>query len=231
MYCIGSDWRIGMDSFNLLREDNSFIENEYQNNNSNYLGVIFSGIGYTLGNPLLYYSRNILIENKIDYFGINFGYTKNENYKSLNQENKNKYFINDNKIIINKILELRKNYNQIFLIGKSLGTGTIRQCIKIDTIKNVSVLILLTPPGVEWENTINEIKDTNIKTLVIGSLRDKLYSVKNLSEIHGRKHIKILELEEGDHSLETGNFKKDIEQLKMIMEATNEFIKENILTN
>ena len=220
-----------MNSFNLLRTDGSFIENEYLSNSSNYLGVIFSGLGYALSNPLLYYSRNILFEKMIDYFGSNFGYSKNEHYKNLNSENKKEYFMDDNKIIVDKIAELSKNYQKIVLIGKSLGTGTIRQCIKMDSIKNKSTLILLTPPGDEWECTINEIKDTNIQTLVIGSLKDKLYNVKNLSEIYSIGHIKTYELEDGDHSLETNNISKDIEQLNIIMEKINVFIQENILTH
>ena len=66
-------------SLNLSRKDGTFIENECQINNSRYLGIIFSGLGYTYKNPLLYYSRNILFDNNIDYIGIDYGYLKNEN--------------------------------------------------------------------------------------------------------------------------------------------------------
>ena len=139
-----------MDSFELYRGDNSYIENEYQNNKSDYLGIIFSGLGYSYKNPLLYYSRKLLLENKIDYLGIDFAYSKNKDFLALSRESRIKFFDEDNEIIIKKVLELSVKYKKIFLIGKSLGASTIRQCIKQDLIRIKSAIVLLTPSN-EWD--------------------------------------------------------------------------------
>jgi soluble P-type ATPase len=213
-----------MEIFNLLRKDGSQIENMYESNKSEYLGIIFSGIGYTLSNPLLYYINNLLYESNIDSFGINFGYNKNIVFKNLSTDGKKDYFSSDNEMIIQRILELNQYYKKIILIGKSLGTGTIRQCLKNYSLKDKSLIILLTP-GSEWEQIVEEIKQLKNPILVVGSLMDKLYTVKNLTEIHGKEHIEMYELKEGDHSLEINNILKDIEQLKMIMERIKIFIK------
>jgi hypothetical protein len=213
--------------YDLIRSDKTIIESIFHCNESEYLGIILSGMGYDLKNPLLHYSSNLVFENKMDYFGINFGYNKNEIYSKLNKDEKKEYFEKDNEIIINKILELSIKYKKIFFIGKSIGTGTIRRCIKISAIKNKSYLILLTPPGEEWENFIDENEDTNMEIFVIGSLMDKLYTVRNLFKIYDKKNIQLYELKNGDHSLEINDTFKDIEQLGIIIEKINKFIEKN----
>jgi hypothetical protein len=217
-----------METFGLTRKDGSVIENEYQENKSECLGIVFSGFGYTYKNPLLYYSRNILFDYGIDYFGVDYAYTKNKYFMGLNENDKDKYFEDDNEAVINKILEMSDNYKKIILIGKSLGTSIIRRCIRNENIRNKSLIIFITP-GNEWEGIINEIKNMDNKILVIGSLKDKLYNVKNLSEIYRKVNIKTYELKAGDHSLEINDTMKDIERLKEIMERIKTFIGENIV--
>ena len=218
-----------MDSFELLRGDGSLIENEYQSNNSKYLGIIFSGLGYSYKNPLLYYSRKLVIENNIDYFGIDYGYSKNKNFLALDRELRIKYYNDDNEAIINKILELCGNYKKLFLIGKSLGASTIRQCLKKDLIRIKSAMILLTPSN-EWEGFIDELRILENRTLIVGSLTDNLYNVKNLPDIYKKKNILLYELKNGDHSLEKNDIIEDIEQLKSVMKIIKKFIGKTIGT-
>ena len=218
-----------MDSFDLFRGDGSFIENEYQNNKSEYLGVIFSGLGYSYKNPLLYYSRKLLLENKIDYFGIDFCYSKNKNFLALDRESRIQYYHDDNEVILNKVLELGGSYKKLILIGKSLGTSTIRHCIHNDFIRIKSALVLLTPSN-EWEGFIDELKNLENRILVIGSLLDKLYKVNDLPEIYKKKNINVFELRTGDHSLESDNTIDDIEQVKVIMKILRKFILKSINT-
>jgi hypothetical protein len=200
-----------METFNLLRKNGTKIGNEFKFNNNRVLGVIFSGFNYTYRNPLLYYSRNILFDHNIDYFGIDYKYYDDKYFMELNDEEQNKYFEEDTKIIIKKILEIQKHYKKIIFIGKSLGTNAINQCLRDDRIRNKSAVIFLTP-WMEWENIINKIKNMENKILVIGSFQDKYYNAGNLSEIYNKKNIKTYELMNGDHSLEINNTIKDIEQ-------------------
>jgi phosphoglycolate phosphatase len=216
-----------MKTFDLLRKNGTKIENEFQANNSGILGVIFSGFGYTYRNPLLYYPLNILFDHNIDYLGVDYRYYNDENFMKLNDEEQNKYFEEDTKIVLNKILEINKNYKKIILIGKSLGTTAINLCLKNEQLKNKSSIIFITPEN-EWANIINDIKDIQNKILVIGSFQDKYYTVKNLAEIYDKNNIKTYELKYGDHSLSINDTIKDIEQLKAIMEKIKQFIEENI---
>jgi hypothetical protein len=216
-----------METFDLLRNDGTKIENEFKFNNSEILGIIFSGFNYTYRNPLLYYSRNILFDHNIDYLGIDYRYYDNKYFMKLNDGEQNKYFEEDIKIIINKILEIQKNYKKIIFIGKSLGTTAISRCLKDERIRNKSTIIFLTP-WVEWEDIIEKIKNMENKILIIGSFQDKYYNARNLTELYNKNNIKTYELMNADHSLEINDTIKDIEQLKIIMEKAKEFIEENI---
>ncbi|GHT56800.1 alpha/beta hydrolase [Spirochaetia bacterium] len=216
-----------MRSIDLLRKNGTEIENECQFNSNENLGVIFSGFGYTYRNPLLYYSRNILFDHNIDYLGVDCKYYNDKYFMNLTGDEQDKYFEEDIKIIINKLLEIERNYRKVILIGKSMGTTIIKKCLQNEQIRRKSSAIFITP-GTDWENIINVIKYINNNILVIGSFRDKFYNIKNLSEIYDRKNIYTYELKEGDHSLETNDTIKDIEQLKKIMEEIKRFINENI---
>lgn len=216
-----------MEKIDLIRKNGIKIENECQFNNSEILGVIFSGIRYTYKNPLLYYSRNLLFDHNIDYFGIDYKYYADQIYINLPDEEKNKYFEDDNELVINELLKMNEKYKKIILIGKSMGTSVIKRCLKYEQIKKKSVIILLTP-GDDWENIIDEIKTVNNKILVIGSFKDKYYNVKNINEIYNKINISTYELQNGDHSLEINDTIENIEQLKLIMEKIKTFIQVNI---
>jgi len=217
-----------MKSFNLVRGNGSIIDNECHIENNQYLGIIFSGANYTYRNPLLYYSRNLLFDNKIDYFGIDFGYYRDGYYTKLTEDEKNKYFENDISIIINKILDISKQYKKIIFIGKSIGTIGIRRCFKNDSLMNKSSFVLLTP-AIEWGEMINEIIYLENDFLIIGSRGDKHYMTENLNKIYNVKNINIYELADGDHSLEINDTMKDIEQLGIVCKKINDFIKYSIV--
>jgi len=216
-----------MEKIDLIRKNGIKIENECQFNNNENLGIIFSGLGYTYKNPLLYYSRSLLFDHNIDYIGIDFKYYDDQFFTNLSDEGKDKYFEDDNEMVIDKLLKLVEKYKKVILIGKSMGTSVIKRCLKYQQIKEKAIIVLLTP-GDEWENIIEEIKNVDNKILVIGSFQDKFYNVKNITEIYNKSNIETYELQKGNHSLEIKETIKDIEQLKLIMEKIRMFIEENV---
>ena len=108
-----------------------------------------------------------------------------------------------------------------------MGTTAINHCINNDKIRNKSIIVYIAP-WKDWERIINEIKNTENKILIISSFQDKYYNVKNLKEIRNKSNIELYELKEGNHSLETGDTIKNIEQLKEIMIVIKAFIENNL---
>ena len=215
-----------MKSIDIQRKDGTKIQNEFQSNNSGILGILFSGFSYTYKNPLLYYSRNILFDNSFDYLGIDYQYYCSDYFGKLDEEEQDAFFDEDNRLIARKIVEISENYKKLILIGKSMGTTAINHCINNDKIRNKAIIVYITP-WKDWERIINEIKNTENKILIISSFQDKYYNVKNLKETRNKSNIELYELKEGNHSLETGDTIKNIEQLKEIMIVIKAFIENN----
>jgi len=56
-----------------------------------------------------------------------------------------------------------------------------------------SYCILITP-GTEWSNMIIDLKEIDNSTLIIGSLEDQNYIVKNLSDVYEKKNLHSFEI-------------------------------------
>lgn len=216
-----------MNKISIYRKNGTEIATESLLNNNNNLGVIFSGFGYNYRNPLLYYSKKVLLENNMDYIGIDYRYHEDKHFLGLSENDKDAVFEDDTKIVIKKIEELSVNYKKIVLIGKSMGTSILRRCLKHDEIQKKSVLILITP-GSEWNEFIPELCKLENPTLLMSSLEDKYYKATNLPRIYSKKDLELYEMEKGNHSLEVDKIDIDIEHLKEIMIKENNFINEYI---
>lgn len=217
-----------METLNMTRKDGSRIDNEMNQKGSNYLGIVISGFSYTYRNPLLYYSKKILQEKGIDYLGIDFKYYENQEFLRMSDTEQDQYFEEDIAMVIDKIDELSARYEKIILIGKSLGTSVIHRYIKNGRYPNKCVYILLTP-GSEWSEIIDDLKEIDNKTLVIGSLEDPHYLVKNLSDIYNIKNLRLYEIHHGNHLLETNHTETDIDILKNIVKEMSLFIDDGII--
>ena len=201
------------------------VESDLQNRS--YLGILFSGIGYTYRNPLLYYSRKILKELGTDYIGIDYKYYEDSTFSSLTDDDREKRWENDNKAVLKSILDIEDQYKGLILIGKSMGTSVIRRCLKEPKIKEKAICILITP-GNEWNEFCVELEQIENNILGIASKEDRYYIEGNNSILRKNKNIDIFEIEKGNHSLEINNFETDIDCLKNIMMKENEFIKGNV---
>jgi len=91
-----------------------------------------------------------------------------------------------------------------------------------------SYCILITP-GTEWSNMIIDLKEIDNSTLIIGSLEDQNYIVKNLSDVYEKKNLHSFEIRHGNHLLETNNVETDIDILKEIIIEISRFIAEEVL--
>lgn len=213
-----------MDKLTLRRDDGTEIQNEIYLNHNACLGIIFSGIRYNYKKPLLYYSRNLLFEEKIDYIGVDFDYGDDPCFQNPNGEAQNKRIEEDSRIMTAVIQSLLPQYRKCILIGKSLGTSIIRRCIKEPDIRVKASLIILTP-GAEWNDFIPELCALENPTLLIASLQDRYYPVERLSQIYKKKNLLLYEARCGNHSLEMGNVDEDIGRLKDILKLEKEFIE------
>jgi len=211
-------------NFNWQRENKSAIQTELHINKSPYLGLVLSGFGYTYRNPLLYYSTNILLELGIDCIEIDFKYPYDDSFISMSPTEKDQYFENDCKIVLENLVNIIDNYKNVVLIGKSLGTSIIRKLLKNDLIQAKAIIVLLTP-GNEWSNFIPELVKIDNFTFVATSNEDINYKVPNLLDFYKKKNLTLIELSKGDHSLEVNKIENDIEILRNVIIKEKEFVE------
>jgi len=206
------------------REDGTHISYELKENDSPILWMIFSGLGYTYRNPLLYYMKNMCLNLKHNYLGFDCRYYENDVFLK-DDESITSYIENDKLLMLdflNKIINTR-NIEKTIWIGKSLGTSMIRTCLKMKRIDGNSPLILITPNS-EWSSFIPELLEVENPILLCGSRGDKLYNVDNLEDIYKKVNLSLCEFEYGDHSIEVGNTIKNIENIKRVMLMMEDFV-------
>ena len=211
----------------LVRADGTPIDHESKFQGGKSLGLVFSGVGYNYRNPLLYYSKELLLQHGCDYIGVDFKYYADPGFRTLSDVERYKRLSSDNDIVLNEARRLAPEYDRIFLAGKSMGTSTVRICLKDKEILKKAAIILFTPGG-EWNEFILELLGLINPTFVVGSLADKLYTVPNLPRLREKKNLTLHELQNANHSLEVNNVQEDIAALKEIMRVEEQFIKESL---
>lgn len=214
-----------MEPIRIARRDGSLIATEYRGSGSPVLGVVISGFGYTYRNPLLYYVISLLAESGADFLLVDFRYYEDEGFRALDEAGQDARFEADAAAVADAVEREAPSRERIVLAGKSLGTSVIRRCLRRPAVAAKSSLILLTP-GSEWSDFIPELVRAGRPALVVGSLGDRYYPVPNLDELRAAPRVRRLELEEGDHSLETGDAVRDVETLKRIVQGMRDFLAE-----
>jgi hypothetical protein len=209
------------------RKNKTSIYIEEEKFNSATLGIIFSGEHYTIRNPLLYYSRNALFENHIDYMGIDFLYSCTKEYLECSTEEKDQIISEDIGIIKNRIIAIASDYKKIVLISKSNGLYYLRACLSDHDILGKASVILFSP-GNDWNRFIIELNNSNTPAIVFAGKNDKMYNVPNLPLVYKTQTIEVHEIENADHSIEVDNNINDIHNLFDMMEYESAFIKKVI---
>lgn len=213
-----------MKSFNIEKQSmwKCRINNKLICNNSDTLVIVLPGLGYTLEKSLLDYSKQLVLDLKFDYLGVEYGFqVSRENFNRHNENDIRELFLESLDVILSA-LELRKEqYKNIVFIGKSLGTvlqnklsSEIKEKYKVN-IRN----IYLTP--------INETLKGNLDKdgLVITGTRDVLISSDNLEKIK-LEGLKILEIDNAGHSLcIKGNVIESIKALEITIENMKQYLE------
>lgn len=114
------------------------IQNQLLLNGSKRLNVFLPGLGYTVHHPLFHYLRKILLNNGDDVLSLQYGFqVAQRDYSMMNQA--------DITAECRQAIEtaLKNDYEEIVLIGKSLGTPLAS--IFANEFEQTSKAILLTP--------------------------------------------------------------------------------------
>ena len=181
------------------------------------LAVLFPGIGYTNDRPLLYYAKKLAQKHGCDILTVN--YTGFQNPKDV--IGKADVMKASFELAYRQSEEILqdvnwKEYSRILFISKSVGTAVAaayaeRHELQTENIYFTPVegtfLFMQEHSGIAFHGTADPWADNAM-----------------VEENCHKFSIPLYVTEQGNHSLETGDVLKDIEQLKQIMSETEAYI-------
>lgn len=178
------------------------------------LAVIFPGVGYHADKPLLYYSKKIAAH--YGYETVEVAYGKLPKKVKGSKEKMEKTF----RIALGRAEDILKNvdfseYDDILFISKSVGTVVASAYAGMHHLKTRNVYYtpveasfqFMTQPGIVFTGTA-----------------DTWVSHKAIRDLCEKGGFPMYVTEDGNHSLETGDVQKDLENLLAIMRTTEGYI-------
>jgi hypothetical protein len=177
---------------------------------STRLMIMLPGRGYTCDYPVLYYLRRAALNLGFDVLSVEYGFQA----ANLDLDTQTSAYLQDD---VSQAVApvLQRDYEQVCIVGKSLGTPLAAELIKTLRVKELSA-ILLTPVGGAFEGM-----DT-IRALAVIGTDDYFYSPDTVAAF---PHIRWRVFEGLNHSLEVkGDWKASITSLGEVIAACEEFI-------
>ena len=178
------------------------------------LAVIFPGVGYHTDKPLLYYSKKLAFQNGYEIVEVPYG--KFPKGVKGSREKMEKAFFS----AVEQAEEILKDvdfslYDDILFISKSVGTAVSaayggKHHLKTRNIYYTPVeasFQFMTQPGIVFTGT-----------------KDSWVDHEAIKEGCKKGGFPLHVIEDANHSLETGDVKKDLENLEEIMAVTADYI-------
>jgi predicted alpha/beta-fold hydrolase len=186
------------------------------------LAVFFPGRGYTNQMPLLHFTSKLMHEKEFDVLLVNCDYGQNNDFVSSSESEQKLWITEDSRAVIKAILDT-KSYQEIVLVGKSLGTYSL--CKVVPEISLPEVKLIWLTPTLRNAEVYEMLHTTSFQSLLIIGTDDPHYDAGKLETIQSNQNVQIELYEGANHSMEheidttaTGLILQDI------IQKTTEFI-------
>lgn len=179
------------------------------------LAVVFPGIGYHGDKPLLYYSKKIAAGYGFEVIEVPYGnFPKDVKGSAEKMEQAFKIALEQSGEILKDVAF--EQYDRLLFLSKSIGTAVAAAFGEGRGLRSANIyytpveasLRIMSQPGIVFHGTSDSWAETEP---LLRMCREKNYEV----------HL----IENGNHSLETGNVLHDLENMGSIMAATDEYIR------
>ncbi len=177
--------------------------------------VIFPGIGYHVDKPLLYYSRKIAAAQGYDVIAVPYGKFPKGVKGSKEKMEKSFFSALEQAEQILKDVDFSEN-DDILFISKSVGTAVASAYAEKHGLHTKNVYY--TPV----ESSFQFMKQPGI---VFTGTADPWVAFEAVEQGCRDGGLPLYVTEDGNHSLETGDVRRDLENLQKIMGLTEEYIR------
>jgi len=187
------------------------------------LAVIFPGRKYTCQMPLLYYPIRFLLAQGADVLCVDYEYGLRTDFGKLSESEQERWLLDDVTASARSALEQRA-YQQITIIGKSLGTRAMGNLLANEAAFERARAIWLTPLF-GMDKLRKQIKSCGQKSLFVIGTSDPHYNEKYLDDVREAMHHEVLIIDRADHCLEIeGDVLKSLQALEQVMHAIKQFL-------
>ncbi len=194
-----------------------------QEDEARHLGIIFPGWGYTADRPVLYYPGLLLLQQGADLLRVEYNYARRPEYLALPAEERERWLIADVTAALDAGLAQRP-YEEITLVGKSIGTAAMGQLLAADPRLQEARAIWLTPLLRE-ERLLEQIQHWGGRSIFVAGTADPHYSAPHLEEAVAATRGRQLRIEGADHSLEiAGSVAQTVEAMQKVVQALERFL-------
>jgi hypothetical protein len=188
-----------------------------------HLGIILPGYRHSVDRADLHYAGRILLEQGADLLRVEYAYYRTDFMQQPDNE-QDKWISSDVFAICNTALSHRA-YNQITLVGKSLGTIAMGHLLADRRYQNATYVWSTPLLTVEWLRS--RIEQVHPRSLFIIGTADKFYKPDILKHLEKVTKGRAVVIEGAHHGLEiTDSISKSLSALNQIVQALQEFLSE-----
>lgn len=176
------------------------------------LMIILPGRGYQVEHPALYYTLLMGLENGFDVLPIRYGFQVNHTSFELSQM---PLLVQDVNAAVQQVLP--NNYQDICIVGKSLGTPLAADlATRLNAPRKSQILLTPVPLALQMP--------PSIPTLAIIGTADSFYDKAPISQT---PEIEWLVLDDLDHSfLKSQDWRASVQAQYTILERCDQFIRD-----
>lgn len=188
------------------------------------LAVIFPGVGYTKDKPLLYYGSKILKKygyeiRAVNYYGLELEHVISD--LKAGREDMSQFLETAFELCDEQLSDVDfSQYDSIFVMGKSIGTVIGSYYFYKIGVKANNILI--TP----LKQCFSFVSEKG--SIAFCGTGDPLVNFLAIKEICEKKRIPAYAFENANHSLETGDIDKDIQNIQIYINNLETFLKSGL---
>jgi pimeloyl-ACP methyl ester carboxylesterase len=199
---------------------NTFLR---QDGEAREIAIVLPGVGYTSHMPLLYYPSLVLLTLGMDVLWVEYNYIRRPDYRVLSDAEQKQWLFADVAAASRAALAQRP-YQQVTLVGKSLGTVAMSHLLATDARLARSRVVWLTPV-LRNDHVRTQIRHSGPRALVAIGTADPYYDAAYLADLQATAKSEVVVVEGADHSLEiAGNVWRSLQILEQVTHAIEAFV-------
>ncbi|OIK11671.1 alpha/beta hydrolase [Bacillus sp. MUM 13] len=187
---------------------------------SEKLAILLPGAGYTVQAPILHYSTGVFINKSFDVLQVKYQYN-NEFYADFSMDELSEAIKMDVHTVLDSV-RAEKTYENVYLIGKSIGTIAMSSVLEREEFKKAKAIWLT--PLIQREDVLGSMAGSVNKGLFIIGDKDPYYSEERFLKGAENPNITPRLIANVNHSLEYDeDIVESIDVLKSIIKDIENF--------